>query len=510
MKTTAASLNVQAVRALFALGWVWGVVASAAAADATGARPELSISLRGTSGGTVEVGEPFRVAVRVDAPADATTKLELAPARGSWIGATTIEILSASEKIIPATARLAAPLDAEEATTIDAENPANALWWFPAESLAGVVPGEYSVRAKLVIRDGTGWKGEVMSEPASLSVMPISTDLERVSQRKLSQARAAIFADEPAKAAEILNAMLEAAPDNISALALQGALSLKGGNRRAARICVDRALLLSRKPGVEPSAELNELAARIELAKIERPPGGEVPAWTRLPPSVFEPIRTETATAPRTVEQVRTDPKPSRFPASIAATAVPNLLTTSVISVPPAVQVSTAKSEGVLVNFAELSDSKIVADPSGQWAASAKAGSQYGNSGYAAAKATGAPDVPVTGDSPSSWSSAGKNNGTDWLEVTFAKPVNATEVRVRQSNCPGAIVKIEAFEPDGTAHVWWEGADAYKPSAVREIVWFAVRVPKTSYVVAKVKITLNLSAVPGWKQIDAVQLVGTD
>jgi len=42
-----------------------------------------------------------------------------------------------------------------------------------------------------------------------------------------------------------------------------------------------------------------------------------------------------------------------------------------------------------------------------------------------------------------------------------------------------------------------------------EIVWFAVRVPKTLYRVATIKITLNLAAVPGWKQIDAVQLVGT-
>ena len=122
-------------------------------------------------------------------------------------------------------------------------------------------------------------------------------------------------------------------------------------------------------------------------------------------------------------------------------------------------------------------------------------------------KATGAPDVPVTGDSPSAWCPAAQGGGNDWLEVSFAKPVNATEVRVRQSNCPGAIVKLEAFESDGTAHLWWEGADDYKPSAVREIVWFGVRVPKTSYLVAKIKITLNLSAVPGWKQIDAVQLV---
>ena len=80
-------------------------------------------------------------------------------------------------------------------------------------------------------------------------------------------------------------------------------------------------------------------------------------------------------------------------------------------------------------------------------------------------------------------------------------------MRVRQSDASGAIAKVEAIEPDGTAHVWWEGADPYKAPAIREIVWFAVRVPPTAYRVARVKLTLNLASGPGYKQIDAVQLV---
>jgi len=39
-------------------------------------------------------------------------------------------------------------------------------------------------------------------------------------------------------------------------------------------------------------------------------------------------------------------------------------------------------------------------------------------------------------------------------------------------------------------------------------VWFGVRVTPTAYLVAKVKITRNLASGPGWKEIDAVQLVG--
>jgi hypothetical protein len=162
----------------------------------------------------------------------------------------------------------------------------------------------------------------------------------------------------------------------------------------------------------------------------------------------------------------------------------------------------------VVVPIAELNDMKITADAAGQWAASAKGGSQYGTTQYSAAQATGAPNISVQGNSPDAWCPATRTGGIDWLEVTFAKPVHATEVRVRQNDAAGAIAKIEAIESNGTAHVWWEGVDPYKAPPVREIIWFGVRVPKTDYLVVKVKITLNLASGPGYKEIDAVQLVG--
>lgn len=94
------------------------------------------------------------------------------------------------------------------------------------------------------------------------------------------------------------------------------------------------------------------------------------------------------------------------------------------------------------------------------------------------------------------------------MEFTFANPVHATEIRVRQTNTPGAIVKVEAVDTNGTSHLWWEGVDPFGP-ATRDVAWFRVRVPRTDYTVVKMKLTLNLSAFPGWKQIDAAQLVGS-
>jgi hypothetical protein len=132
---------------------------------------------------------------------------------------------------------------------------------------------------------------------------------------------------------------------------------------------------------------------------------------------------------------------------------------------------------------------------------------QYGKTQYSAMQATGAPNIKVAGNSPDAWCPATRTGGKDWLEATFANPIHATGVRVRQNDAAGAITRIEAIEVDGTAHVWWEGTDPYQVPAVREIAWFAVRVPRTDYLVAKVKIDLNLDSGPGYKQIDAVQLV---
>lgn len=170
-----------------------------------------------------------------------------------------------------------------------------------------------------------------------------------------------------------------------------------------------------------------------------------------------------------------------------------------------------APSAGVLVLAAELTEPVILADPDGQWASGAVAGSQYTGSGsYLATDATGAPDVPRPGDNPKAWCHNGASRSLDWIELSYAKPVCATEVRVRQNINPGTIAKVEAIEPDGTSHVWWEGRDtAGLNLGAGTIAWFVVRVGRPEYRVNRIRLTLDLARRIGWKQIDAVQLVGT-
>jgi hypothetical protein len=202
---------------------------------------------------------------------------------------------------------------------------------------------------------------------------------------------------------------------------------------------------------------------------------------------------------------------------STARTSVPPISAPAVAVAPPiasAADVRPASSlsapvapAGVVVPTEELDDKKIRADSTGRWATSATAKSSYSNPNYGPGKATGAPDVNVAGDSIDAWCPGVQSSGMDWLEVTFAQPVRATGVRVRQNHNPGAIVKVEAIAADGTVHLWWEGKDPFVEPAIRDIAWFGVKVPLTEYPVARIKLTLDLAARPGWKQIDAVQLV---
>ncbi len=117
------------------------------------------------------------------------------------------------------------------------------------------------------------------------------------------------------------------------------------------------------------------------------------------------------------------------------------------------------------------------------------------------------PDVGTYSDNPRAWAPSTSERGIEWLELAFAQPTRATEVRVRQSYTPGTIVRVEAFAPDRSSLVLWSGRDTNAYPQGR-IAWFLLRFPKTDMAVAQVRLTLNTAAAKGWKEIDAVQLVG--
>jgi hypothetical protein len=475
------------------------------AVPAANLTPEVSVSLRGVPDHTIEVGEPLFVAVRIDVPDERNATVELAPGSGTWADSVEVEI-SGAENGAPILHGQPAAKPESAIATLDAERAVGGVWFLSSATSGKLVPGEYLVHARLMIHDGTGWKGEAVSDESVLHIVATSAATERVIQRTMALAHEAVLADALQKAARLLDALLTDDPDNIPLLTMRGALCARGGDYHAAMVCVNRAMSrVDREGWTHPPIELFELENQVAIA-LMTPSVAQValPDWTRPPASVLarlpdERLPKKTAEPPATASIGDASTQP------VGAGVAPALSVTPVSSVSA---IAAGSGNFTVVSSSEFKDATIIADPNGLWATSAAAGTQYGKTQYSAAQATGAPNVSTAGNSPNAWCPENKTGGIDWLKVTFAKPVHATEVRVRQNDAAGAITKIEGIEPDGTAHVWWEGVDPYKTPAVREIVWFSVRVPQTAYLVAKVKITLNLASGPGYKEIDAVQLVG--
>lgn len=209
------------------------------------------------------------------------------------------------------------------------------------------------------------------------------------------------------------------------------------------------------------------------------------------------------------------EPVPAAPPAPAAtAPAASSAAPAAPVATQDSGEVSAEAAAKVAAVKAALAESEIVSDSRGQWAVSATASSTYASdispdskASYSPNAATGAPDVEHYGDDGHSWASATADKGIEWLEAKFAKPVQATEIRIRQSNAPGAFIKVELIDDGGGKHALWEGVDEekYEPNTVN---WWRRTFEKTSYKVAGVRITLATSAVAGWNEIDAVQLIG--
>jgi hypothetical protein len=156
-----------------------------------------------------------------------------------------------------------------------------------------------------------------------------------------------------------------------------------------------------------------------------------------------------------------------------------------------------------------IKQDQIKNDPNGEWAILATASSSYndaqGQAGWSPNQATGLPNVEKYADDGKAWTPKTQDSGIEWLDLKYPKPVYATEVRVRESFNSGSIIRIELFDAAGTAHLVWGGNDP-----TTGLNYLLVKFPKTSFKTDHLKITLATNVGPGWKEIDAVQLVGTD
>jgi len=471
-----------------------------------GPQPDIGISLRGVADDIIEQGEPLHVAVSL---VSEDGDLALAPARGSWADAVHVEILAGGSENVRAGGQSAGqPQD--PVARINRYRMAEGTWRFPADVTQSLSPGHYRVRARLAIATAAptgGWTGEVSSQEMPLDVVAPSADPLRREQGAVSRAYDAMQDNRLEDAASILDALLAEQPDSVDGWLARSDVSERAGNPAAAMLCLNHAQALSADDGLDSSAAARwqELQGNGE---DDAPRGdAQYPEWTwppaafagPLPPPLENPpvFGPDAATAAATTAV--TAPAPGKesttLPSSPSVTAVPATA---------AVKVTGA----IVLPLGEPDEAAILADSRGQWAASASASSEYAPDRYSAIQATGAPNVDRYADHPNAWCHSGRSVDSEWLEVGFANPVRATEVRIRQTYVPGTLARIEAFGDGGEHALLWEGTDPHTyPSW--EISWFVLRFPETDFPVSRVRLTLNVGEISGWKQIDAVQLVGS-
>lgn len=127
--------------------------------------------------------------------------------------------------------------------------------------------------------------------------------------------------------------------------------------------------------------------------------------------------------------------------------------------------------------------------------------------GWGHEQATGAPDTRQAGDIPTAWASKIPDGGVEWLELDYERAVGVDSIRVMESHNPGAISKVAVIRPDGSEETVWEGNLADSPK--NELLQSDFKVPR-NVEGQKVRVYVDTSRVPGWNEIDAVQLVGKD
>ena len=199
-------------------------------------------------------------------------------------------------------------------------------------------------------------------------------------------------------------------------------------------------------------------------------------------------------------------PGPTATPSAAAPAATPTQAAPAPLSGDAQGAETTAKLAGAAW---ALKQDEIKNDPNGQWAIQASASSTYngaqGTASWSANQVTGPPNVEKYGDDGNAWAPKTPDAGIEWVDLKYPKPVYATAVRIRESCGSGAVIKVELFDESSKPHAVWAGNDP-----TTDLNYLIVNLGKTPYKSDRVKVTLATNVVPGWNEIDAVQLVGTD
>ena len=142
-----------------------------------------------------------------------------------------------------------------------------------------------------------------------------------------------------------------------------------------------------------------------------------------------------------------------------------------------------------------------------QWAKNASSSSEYSSSSWSAAQVTGVPDTLNYSDASTAWATLKADDSIHWIELDYEKPIYAHGINVRETYNPGTLIKMELKDGSGVYHTVWSGNDPSNGISGK-ISWSNITFTQTKYLTRSVKLFFDTSLVPGWNEIDAVELIG--
>ena len=181
------------------------------------------------------------------------------------------------------------------------------------------------------------------------------------------------------------------------------------------------------------------------------------------------------------------------------------------LEVAPVAEATANAAPPLVDNTDPLTDTTPVADATSvavagsvlrQWASAASASSAY--EGYPASNTTGPPDAEGCSSSRNAWASADPN-GQETLELSYPTAVLATGINVYQNHRPGFITRIDLLDLDGEATTVYRTAAALSAECP---LLLAIEFEQTSFLVDRIRLTIDQRSGANWNEIDAVELIG--
>ncbi len=127
---------------------------------------------------------------------------------------------------------------------------------------------------------------------------------------------------------------------------------------------------------------------------------------------------------------------------------------------------------------------------------------EYGPLEYSALQALHKPNVlPRGGENPNAWRPKRASGSGEFIIVSFPEAIRAQQIAIAESENPGAITRVMAFDDKYNEYTLFQLTPRVLPIETRLLNLFF---PKTQYKLKAIRIDLNGEAVPGYNSIDAI------